>query len=202
VRWYSSPVVPLSPLLLDGKMNRIKIKDSLIVCGKTVQIPDAIHVFIISTAILILIAIHLVITILIINPLASPLYSGEVSPLNNVCKPYKYYIMKTIADFKRSLTVGSKLHSIFHQASLGRDAQGQIILGDEDKGIREVSIVQSNSFALKTVNREGKTVDSWMSYPKKDECKFLDENTIQILTPDFRIRDKEVLIPCITYKFV
>jgi len=110
--------------------------------------------------------------------------------------------MKTIADFKRRLSLGVKLQSIFHQKGIGRDETSKILLGDEDKGIREVSIIQSNSFALKTMNKEGKEVDSWMSYPKKDECKFLDENTIQILTPDFRVRDKEVLIPCITYKFV
>ena len=110
--------------------------------------------------------------------------------------------MKTIADFKRRLKPGIKLHSTFHQFSIGRDENGKIILGDHDKGIREVSIVQSNSFALKTKNNEGKEVDSWMSYPKSNECKFLDENTIQILTPDFRVRDKEVLIPCMTYKFI
>lgn len=110
--------------------------------------------------------------------------------------------MKTIADFKRRLKPGVKLHSVFHQLATGRDDKGELIFGDQDKGVRVVSIVQSNSFALKTKQTDGKEVDSWINYPKSAECKFLGDNTIQILTPDFRVRDKEVLIPCITYTFI
>jgi hypothetical protein len=111
--------------------------------------------------------------------------------------------MKTIADFKRKLTIGAKIHTTFHQAFAGRSESGEYLLKDEDKGIREVSIVQSNSFALKTIKTDGSIVDSWCNYPKKDEAVFLSDNSIQILAPDFRIRNNEsVLIPILTYTFV
>ena len=114
--------------------------------------------------------------------------------------------MKNLAQFKSRLQLGTKLHTTFHQSHAGRDENGTIILKDEDKGIREVSIVQSNSFALKTTKADGKIVDSWCSYPKATECKILDENTIQVYTEDFRSgpdgKRLTDLIPCLTYKFV
>lgn len=110
--------------------------------------------------------------------------------------------MKTIADFKKRLQVGTKVHTIYHQASAGRDEQGNLLLKNEDKGVREISIVQSNSFALKTTRTDGKIVDSWSNYPKLKEVNFIDENTILIKSIDFRQKDDEVLIPCLTYKFI
>ena len=85
---------------------------------------------------------------------------------------------------------------------LERDENGKLILGDQDLGIRKVSIVHSNSFAFATVRVNGDVVDSWIAYPKKSDTKFVDENTITIFTPDFRTHDESVLIPCLTYKFV
>ena len=112
--------------------------------------------------------------------------------------------MRTIADFKRRLTKGAKIHTMYHQASAGRDEQGQIILKDEDRGIRTVNIIQSNSFTLLTEDRNnpGKVIDSWMNYPRKDEAIFLNDDSIQILTPDFRERNSTKLIPCVTYTFI
>ena len=110
--------------------------------------------------------------------------------------------MKTIADFKRRLKVGCYVHTIFHQYAVGRDENGKLILGDQDLGIRRVSVVQSNSFAFETVTSKGDLVDSWIAYPKKTDTKFIDENTITIFTPDFRVHDESVLIPCLTYKFL
>ena len=109
--------------------------------------------------------------------------------------------MKNLSDFKKQLKTGVKIKTTFHQASAGRDENGQLILKDEDKGIREVSIVQSNSFALKT-EKQGKFVDSWCSYPKATECKIIDDKTIVVYTEDFRQREKRELIPCLTYQFV
>lgn len=109
--------------------------------------------------------------------------------------------MKTVADFKRRIVKGVRIHTIYHQASKGRDANGVIMLGDEDRGIRPVNIVQTNSFTLMT-EKEGKQVDSWMNYPKAKEVIFSNSNSVQILTPDFRERNSEKLIPCVTYTFV
>lgn len=111
--------------------------------------------------------------------------------------------MKTVADFKRRLTVGTQVHTIYHQLFNGRDEKGEVIYKDEDKGVREVSKVQSNSFAFKTTKTDGSIVDSWCNYPKVKECIFVDENTITILCEDYRVRDgNQPMIPILTYKFV
>lgn len=71
--------------------------------------------------------------------------------------------MKTLADFKRALKVGTKWEGFNHyyQSSFG---------------VRELSKVQSNSFAFKTV--EGK--DSWIDFPKSKDIKFKDDGTVEI----------------------
>lgn len=131
--------------------------------------------------------------------------------------------MKTLSDFKKRLKVGVKLHCIHHLTFAGRDEQGVVIYKDKDLGIREVSIVQSNSFALKTDRKEpvytldefnnriesgefiSKTVDSWCSYPKASEAKIVDENTITIFEPDTRngqAYETAPKIAVLTYKFI
>ena len=113
--------------------------------------------------------------------------------------------MKTISDFKKRIALGVKIHTIYHQAFAGRDENGKLIFKDEDKGTREVSIVQASQFALKTP-KDGKFVDSWMKYPKASEVIILDQNSIQILGEDFRLPkqhdQKSALTPILTYKFV
>lgn len=110
--------------------------------------------------------------------------------------------MKTLADFKKKIAVGVKLHTIYHQASAGRDEKGVLLFKDEDKGTREISISQSTQFALKTKKTDGTFVDSWIKFPKATECVIIDENTIQILERDFRVHENAPLIPVLTYKFV
>ena len=110
--------------------------------------------------------------------------------------------MKTVSDFKKRIIPGVKLHCIFHQKSAGRGEDGKIILVDEDRGIRPVNIVQSNAFTLLTTQKDGKVINSWCTYPKASSVHIIDENTIQILEPDFREHDSKNLIPCLTYKFV
>ena len=51
--------------------------------------------------------------------------------------------MKNLADFKKKLRVGINLHCTFHQDCTGRDENGNLLYKDKDKGVREVSIVQS-----------------------------------------------------------
>lgn len=82
--------------------------------------------------------------------------------------------MKTIADFKKRLTVGTKLKSKRFVMNNG--------VWVEDLAMnltREVSKVMSTQFALSTLVK-GKLVDSFCDYPKKAECLFLDDNTLEI----------------------
>lgn len=111
--------------------------------------------------------------------------------------------MKTVADFKRRIKPGVKLHCTFHQATTGhRDETVKLRLFDEDKGIRTVNIVQTTQFTLLTTRADGKIVDSWITFPKATQCKFIDENTIQYFDYDFREHDSKNLIPLLTYTFI
>ena len=110
--------------------------------------------------------------------------------------------MKTVADFKRRIKPGVKLHCVFHQAKQGRDEKGRLVLTDEDKGTRAVNIVQTNQFTLLTTKNDGRVVDSWINFPKASQCKIIDADTIQYFDYDFRDREKQELIPLLTYKFV
>jgi hypothetical protein len=106
--------------------------------------------------------------------------------------------MKNLTDFKKRLQVGKKLHAIHHLSFNGRDEKGTQLYTDKDLGTREISIVQTNSFALKTTKQDGSIVDSWCQYPKAKECIFKDQNTITILKEQ---RDGK-LIPMLTYTFI
>lgn len=106
--------------------------------------------------------------------------------------------MKTLSDFKKRLTVGTKLEAIHHFNFEGRMPDGTPIYGDKNLGTREVSIVQSNSFALKTTRTTGEIVDSWCQYPKAKQVMFKDSDTITILEEQ---RDGKI-VPVLTYKFV
>lgn len=102
--------------------------------------------------------------------------------------------INTLADFKRLLTVGTMVHCIFHMERAGRDEKGNMLYKDLDRGAREVSIKQTNSFALKTVKTDGTTVDSWCHYPKAAECK-IENNRITIYEEDREGKQ----IPILTY---
>lgn len=90
--------------------------------------------------------------------------------------------MQNLAQFKKKLTVGTKLETI--HARLG------------SFGIREISIVQSNSFALATMKPEG-IVNSWCEYPKAKDFEIIDENTAAIYWGEGEKREK-----ILTYKFI
>ena len=106
--------------------------------------------------------------------------------------------MKTLSDFKKRLKVGVKLGAINHTNFGGRDENGNVIYNDFDFGVRELSIVQSNSFAFKTIRTDGKIVDSWCSYPKASNVKINNENSITI----FEENREKVLTPILTYTFI
>ncbi len=90
--------------------------------------------------------------------------------------------MKNLSQFKKQVQLGVKMHAVNHTGHTGeRDDQGMPIWKDIDLGIREISRVQSNSFALKTW-KEGKQewVDSWFQYPKAAECEYPGDNTVVV----------------------
>lgn len=81
--------------------------------------------------------------------------------------------MNTIADFKRKMIPGAKVHSRLFWLQNGELKQVNEILN------RECKISQSNSFAL-TMERNGKTENSWCDWPKKAEFTAVSENVAQI----------------------
>jgi hypothetical protein len=85
--------------------------------------------------------------------------------------------MKTIEDFKKRMKApGARVSTKKYWKNL----KGEWVLQQEYPS-REVSIVQTNSFALKTVianNDQAK--DSWCDWPKKNEFKILDLHTVEI----------------------
>lgn len=111
-----------------------------------------------------------------------------------------------VAQFKKRLIKGvTKLHAVRHTDFGGRDEKGVVIYKDQDLGIRTVSIVQSNSFALSTIRTSGEVVDSWCGYPKASEIIVNNENSITILEPDTRngqAWETAPKIPVLTYTFV
>ncbi len=120
---------------------------------------------------------------------------------------------KSVSEFKKVLAIGDRLHAVNHTKLVGYDDNKKPIYGDFDMGIREVSIKQSNSFALKTVRSDGKVVDSWCSYPKASDCK-IENNVLVIYEKDTRLfqggamsegnpdYDNLPLMAVLTYTFV
>jgi hypothetical protein len=82
--------------------------------------------------------------------------------------------IKSLAEFKKAIQLDVAVHTIFHMQFNGRDSEQKPVYTTEDKGIRKVSVKQTNAFALKTTIAEGETVDSWCDYPKASECEVKD----------------------------
>ena len=103
--------------------------------------------------------------------------------------------INTVADFKRLLQIGVKVSCIFHMERAGRDENGNVFYKDLEREEREVTIKQSNSFALKTWKaNENKFVNSWCSYPKASEV-IIKDNKITMLEEDREGAE----IPVLTY---
>ncbi len=87
--------------------------------------------------------------------------------------------IKTVADFKRGVKVGVKMGGTYHREFAGRDEKGNPFFKDKPLVVREVSIVQSNSFALQTTKANGEIQDSWCGWPKASDSK-INNNEITI----------------------
>jgi hypothetical protein len=118
---------------------------------------------------------------------------------------------KTVSEFKSVLAIGDKLHTIYHLDHIGRDEKGNVIYGDKDMGVREVSIKQTNSFALKTFKPNGSYSDSWCDFPRAS-MSVVKDNTITLMQYDTRGFSgamspknpefvKLPLIPVLSYRF-
>jgi hypothetical protein len=93
---------------------------------------------------------------------------------------------KSISEFKKNLAVGDSVHCYNH-------------IQKKDMGIRKVSIVQTNSFALATPQAGSNEVkDSWCDYPKASMVK-IEDNVLTVL---IKTNPSGELIPALSYKFV
>ena len=98
--------------------------------------------------------------------------------------------MKNLSDFKKRLAIGQKIETV-------HEKYGSF-------GVRTVSKIQSNSFALLTKNygSDGKPIDdgpkdSWCSFPKSKDFEIIDQDTVAIYWGEGNMREK-----ILTYKFL
>ena len=105
--------------------------------------------------------------------------------------------MKTLQEFKERIKVGAKLHTVHHMNFHSRNEDGTINWTNKDLGVREVSIKQTNAFALKTTLSDGKIADSWCYYPKSSDIVY-NPNGITIL----ELQSDGKKIPILTYTFI
>jgi hypothetical protein len=107
--------------------------------------------------------------------------------------------LKTIADFKRALTIGCELTMIHHQKFNGRDDKGIVIYVDDEPVKRIVKKVLSTQVCFETP--AGK--ESWINFPKSSQVK-IEGNKVTYLGYDYRYgtEDKNLpLVPLLTYIF-
>jgi hypothetical protein len=72
---------------------------------------------------------------------------------------------KTFAQLKRDLQLGTKIQMIKREVN-----------GKEEKVIteeREISIVQSNAIAFKTLKADGTVGNSWLYFPKASQVEYI-----------------------------
>jgi len=72
--------------------------------------------------------------------------------------------MKTLADLKRKIQIGTKLKLEHLQNAWSPP-------------IRTVNFVGSTKFGCLTINKDGKEVTSYADYPKSSDLEILDDNT-------------------------
>ena len=77
---------------------------------------------------------------------------------------------KTFAQLKRDLQLGTKIKMIKREVD-----------GKEEKTIteeREISIVQSNAVAFKTLKPDGTIGNSWLYFPKASQVEYIGDTFI------------------------
>lgn len=94
--------------------------------------------------------------------------------------------MRTLADFKRAIEVGTKW-------------EGFNYLYNRSMGVREVSKVKSGKFSFRTIRESGEIVDSWMDFPKASEIEFKEGDMVTIYYIDSYTKERK---PMMSYKKV
>lgn len=94
--------------------------------------------------------------------------------------------MKTLADFKRAIQIGTKWEGFNH-------------LYKRTMGIREVSKVQSTRFAFRTVRETGEEVHSWTDFPKASDLVIREDGTVDIYFVCSYTKERK---PMLSYKKV
>jgi hypothetical protein len=88
--------------------------------------------------------------------------------------------MKSLAEFKRALTVGTMVGTIYHREFAGRNPETmEVIYKDKDLGARPVSKVMASQVAFKTE----RGTDSFLNWPKASECEF-NGNSVTVYEED------------------
>jgi len=93
--------------------------------------------------------------------------------------------IKTIADLKRAVKVGAKIGYIHYNNRSSKTPAGEFISEAIHNPIREISIVMSHAFAIRTQHTDGTLIDSWVIYPKGKDCK-IEGNKVTVFERDFR----------------
>lgn len=88
--------------------------------------------------------------------------------------------MKTLVDFKRKLTKGSKWHVYYNLIKM-------------DMGIRSVYRVRARSVSFLRAKDLLSTSETWFTFPKAKNMKFVDDNTVEVY--------KDAVL-VLTYKFI
>ena len=106
-----------------------------------------------------------------------------------------------LSQFKKALKVGRKINCTRH-IKVGLDPQtGEVITQDEVLPTREISIVQSNSFAVATYKLPGGEMrDSWAEFPKAANVECVD-NKITFYAVGTMNANKGQRIKTLTYSF-
>jgi hypothetical protein len=83
--------------------------------------------------------------------------------------------VKTIADIKRKMVVGSVWHTLWEACGCKTSNMGE----------RRCGVVQSNSFGFDSKKNFGEF--SWCDWPKKSEVLFLSEKQFQIIQGNIKL---------------
>lgn len=75
--------------------------------------------------------------------------------------------MKTLADFKRALEVGSMWLAHNHRYN-------------SSFGVRKLAEVKSTKFGFENVNKDGSVTVSWCDFPKACNIEFVDGGEVKI----------------------
>lgn len=109
--------------------------------------------------------------------------------------------VKSLSDFKSRMKAGVKLHTIHHLKFGGREASGEIIYTDEDRGIATVEKVQSNAIVVTRHKADGTPYGSWFHYPKASECR-IESGKLIWLDEIQKIDGSHQTVPSLTYTII